>query len=71
MKAAWHVIRSEFVNIINSSLNEEICPEGWKTSTIKPIPKIDQPKKASQFRPINMLPTFEKVLELVIKKTVG
>jgi len=64
IKAAWYVIREEFVDIINSSLNEGTCPEVWKTSTIK----IDQPKKASQFRPINMLPTFEKVLELVVRR---
>jgi len=68
MKAAWHVIRTEFMDIINSSLNEGVCPVGWKTSTIKPISKINQPKKASQFRPINMLPTFEKILKLVVKK---
>jgi len=52
MKTAWHVIKSECIDIINSSLNERICPEGWKTSTIKSIPKIEQPKKASQFRPV-------------------
>jgi len=68
MKTAWNVIKSEYVDIINSSVKEGICPKGWKTSTIKPIPKIEQPKKANQFRPINMLPTFEKVLELVVKK---
>jgi len=32
------------------------------------MPKIDQPKKASQFKPINILPKFEKVLELIVKK---
>jgi len=68
MKTAWHMIRSEFVDIINSSLNEGICSEDWKTSTIKPIPKIDQLKRASQCRPINMFPIFERVLELVVKK---
>jgi len=61
------MIKNEFVDIMNSSLNEGKYPEDWKTST-KPMPKIDQLKKASQFRPINMLPTFEKVLELVVKQ---
>jgi len=60
MKIAWHVIKGEYVDIINNSLNEGICPEDWKISTIKPIPKVEQPKKANQFRPINILPTFEK-----------
>jgi len=68
LKAAFSVIKEEFVNIINSSLREGRCPEGWKTSTIIPIPKIDKAKKASEYRPINMLPIFEKVLELVVKE---
>jgi len=68
MKTAWNVIKNEYVDIINSSLKEGICPESWEMSTIKPIPRIEQPKKASQFRLINMLPTFEKILELVVKK---
>lgn len=68
LKAAFSVIKEEFANIINSSLREGICPESWKTSMIIPIPKIDKAKKASEYRPINMLPIFEKVLELVVKE---
>lgn len=40
----------------------------WKILTIVPIPKIDKAKKPSEYRPINMLPIFEKVLELILKK---
>jgi len=70
LKAVFYVIKEEFVDIINNSLREGCCPEGWKTSTIIPIPKIEKAKKASEFRPINMLPIFEKVLELVVKKQI-
>jgi len=68
LKIAFPVIKEEFANIINNSLREGRCPEGWKTSTIIPIPKIDKTKKASEYRPINVLPIFEKVLELVVKE---
>ena len=68
LKAAYSVIKKEFANIINNFLREGHCPEGWKTSTIIPIPKIDKAKKASEYRPINMLPIYEKVLKLVIKE---
>ncbi|XP_025263168.1 uncharacterized protein LOC112637508 [Camponotus floridanus] len=68
LKAVFSVIKEEFANIINNSLREGLCPEGWKTSTIIPIRKIDKAVKASDYRPINMLPIFEKVLELVIKE---
>lgn len=70
LKAVFYVIKEEFVDIINNSLRDGCCPEGWKTSTIIPIPKIEKARKASEFRPINMLPIFEKVLELVVKKQI-
>ena len=70
LKMVLPVIKDEFVGIINDSLRTGKFPEGWKTSTIIPIPKVNKPKKASEYRPINMLPIYEKVLELVVKKTV-
>jgi len=39
-------------------------------STIIPIPKTEKPKKASDYRPINILPIHEKVLELVVKEQI-
>jgi hypothetical protein len=70
LKAAWHVIKEEFVDVINSSLREGCCPSEWKTSTIIPVPKVEKTKKASEYRPINMLPIFEKILELVVKRQI-
>lgn len=70
MKASVLVIKRELMGIINDSLSRGICPEGWKTSTIIPIPKIAKPNKASEYRPINVLPIYEKVLELVVKNQI-
>jgi len=46
--------------LINDLLSKGTHPEGWRTSTIIPIPKIEKPKKASEYRPINILPIYEK-----------
>lgn len=70
LKGIFPVIKEEFVNVINQSLKEGCCPQNWKTSTIIPIPKIEKARKASEFRPINILPMYEKVLELVVKKQI-
>lgn len=67
LKIGFDAIKEEFCNIINGSLEMGCCPETWKTSSIIPIPKIDKPKKASEYRPINMLPIYEKVLEIIVK----
>lgn len=61
LKIAFCVVKEELVGIINESLRKGCCPDSWKTSTIIPIPKIRKPKKAGEYRPINMLPIFEKV----------
>lgn len=55
LKVASCVVKEEFVDLINNSLREGCFPESWKTSTIIPIPKIEKAKKASEYRPINML----------------
>jgi len=46
LKMSFRVIKDELLRVINDSLINGICPEGWKTSTIIPIPKIEKPKKA-------------------------
>jgi len=56
--------------LINGSLSKGTCPEGWRTSTIIPIPKIEKSKKASEYRLINILPIYEKVLEIVVKEQI-
>lgn len=70
LKISFQVIKDELLRVINDSLTNGICPEGWKTSTVIPIPKVEKPKKASEYRPINILPIYEKVLELVVKEQI-
>jgi len=53
----YNIIKEQFIDIINSSLREDCCPEGWKTFTIIPIPKIEKTKKASEYRSVSA-PSF-------------
>lgn len=64
---AWPIVGNVIVNIMNQSICEGICPSVWKTSTIVPIPKINKAIKCVDHRPINMLPTIEKLLETIVK----
>lgn len=70
LKAVFYAIKDEFVGVINDSLRTGHCPDGWKTFTIILIPEIEKTNKASGYRPINMLPIYKKVLELVVKKEI-
>jgi len=36
-----------------------------------PTPKVNETRKCEEFRPINMLPTYENVLEGVVKQQIN
>lgn len=61
------MIGNRFLDIINNSIETGVFPEKWKSSTITPVPKVDNTTLCDEFRPINTVPTYEKVLELVVK----
>lgn len=67
LKEIYEVISAELLDVVNSSLREGLCPSEWKVSTVTPIPKVNNTLKASEYRPINVLPTYEKVLEQIVK----
>lgn len=68
MKWTWKAASGSILTVINKSLEEGIFPEKWKISTVVPIQKIHGSCKAEQYRPINVLPIYEKVLETIVKE---
>lgn len=61
------IIRSPFLDVINTSLEYGKCPDNWRTSIITPIPKVSGTTKGDEHRPVNQLPSYEKVIEGVVK----
>lgn len=56
-----------FINIINKSFETGFFPKSWKEATIIPIQKKTGTRKCDEFRPINTLPSYEKLLECEVK----
>ena len=54
-------ILSALTHIINSCIQNNMFPEVWKTSRISPIPKVDNPSRYDDYRPIAILPVLSKV----------
>ena len=55
-----------FAKMYNGSLTHCVFPEKWKYSTVIPLPKVSNPKTASDMRPISLLPLPGKILEHII-----
>lgn len=67
LKDSFEITGEYLLNIINESFQNGECPRCWKQSVVVPIPKISGTTKAEEYRPINMLPIYEKVLEIIVK----
>ena len=55
-----------FVKMYNGSLTHCIFPDKWKYSNVIPLPKVPNPKTASDMRPISLLPLPGKIFEHII-----
>lgn len=54
--------------ILNRSLEEGIFPNEWKEATVIPVSKVRGTTKMEEFRSINKLPVYEKILEIVVHR---
>lgn len=68
LKLTNEIVGNHLLNIINTSLDKGEFPESWKVSSVVPVQKVANTTNCAEFRPVNTLPVYEKVLELVVKE---
>jgi len=68
MKLIVEVAGEKINCIFNRSLEEGVFPSEWKESTVVPVPKDRGTIKIEEFRPINKLSIYEKLLEIMVHK---
>lgn len=71
LKKSFRVCGYPLLNLVNLSLRTGEFPSKWKTSTVIPIMKSANAEHANEFRPINMLPIYEKIMELAVHAQVS
>jgi len=71
MKDVLSVIGMPMLDAINSSLEFGVVAKSWKNSVLIPTPKVNGTMKCEEFRPVNMLPNYEKILEGVVKQQIN
>lgn len=60
-----------FTHIINFSLFHGVFPTTWQKAHIIPLPKIPNPCRANDYRPISILPYQSKILEAVVHRQIS
>lgn len=64
---AFPAIGYVLTDVVNISLQNGEFPKNWKLSTISPIQKVNGSMKSKDFRPVNSMPVYEKILEYQVK----
>ena len=63
LKPASEYIASPITNIINNCIKTNSFPKMWKIARISPIPKVKVPTKPTDYRPISVLPVYQRYLK--------
>ena len=63
LKTFAYTLAEPITDIFNVSLSSGVVPEIWKQANISSIPKESPPKILSDFHPISLTPTFQKLLK--------
>ena len=66
LKDAFFILDEQFLYILNKSIELHKFPDEWKKATVIPLPKINNPKQVSDFRPISLLPLPGKIIEKLL-----
>jgi hypothetical protein len=62
MKKCWEVIKHDFYELCMAFYNQNLCLQSINGSYITLAPKVDNPSKVSDYRPISLLNSSIKVL---------
>ena len=66
LKDSFQVLADKLTYLYNLSVAQGIFPTQWKKAFVIPIPKIGNPKKVENYRPISLLPLPGKLLEKLV-----
>ena len=65
-KTFWHIAGDDVTTVVLNTLNFGVVPEAINTTFISLIPKIKNPRKASDFRPISLCNVIYKLIVEVV-----
>ena len=70
LKVCVDQLSGVFQHLFQTSLDTGSIPTVWKTSTVIPIPKTNNPKQINDFRPVALTSLVMKTLEKLVKSLI-
>ena len=67
LKSVAPVVAPPLTDIINSSLSSGCFPQQWKCASVRPLHKGGTKSVLTNYRPISILPTCSKLIEMTVR----
>ena len=61
-KRFWHIVGDELTKEVLDAINNKKIPDGWNSTNVVLIPKVDSPEVITQFRSISLCNVFYKII---------
>jgi hypothetical protein len=65
-KQFWDICGHEITQEVLQALNSGVIPDGWNDTTIVLIPKVENPEKITQYRPISLCNVIYKIISKML-----
>jgi ribonuclease HI len=65
-KRFWDMLGEDLADEVLTALNSAMVPNGWNETTIVLIPKVQNPERVTQFRPISLCNVVYKVISKIL-----
>ncbi|XP_014755959.1 uncharacterized protein LOC104584065 [Brachypodium distachyon] len=65
-KRYWSLLGDDLVKEVLEAVNSGVIPDGWNGTMLVLIPKVDDPKRVSRFRPISLCNVVYKVISKML-----
>ena len=66
LKDSLITLASQTLYLINLSIRTNRFPNAWNRGTVVPLPKVNNPTKVGDLRPITLLPIPSKLIEKIV-----
>ena len=70
LRLAAPAFASPITYLFNLSADTAIVPTQWKSSRIRPVPKVSQPQVCQDYRPISITPILSRIMEKTMVKSL-
>lgn len=65
-KRFWHIMGHEITKEVLDAINHKKIPDGWNSTNVVLIPKVDVPELITQFRPISLCNVVYKIISKML-----